>query len=305
MVDEKKPAEPAKSSSAGIFGPVIHVIHEARKVHPAAGILLILLAIFIVVTVVYQQISPFAGDGWPDIVRFIVYAVLISLFLMMLVAFFAEFIMPSENPKQGAQFGRGAMLVLMIAAGGGGGWLANENCKFDRFVFGGEPCALAPLDDRDEEPTNKVAASDKDEVKAPDPEPKPIPAPPKPVVFGGYVNNRKTAEATIRNLRARVRFTTELFVADVTPDNIFTVELPPEAVDETVYVSIRGQGFRSISNKAVKIAKPLKGTENVNHIWDLFPISKPTQPPDLTHKVKIPSQYLRKLESKAIQLQKK
>ncbi|MEE9434576.1 MAG: hypothetical protein V3V15_10100 [Sphingorhabdus sp.] len=299
MVKEQKPAEAGNvGGEAGIFGPLINLVHQARKIHPAAGYLLIILAIFAVGVAIYKMMDPFAGEGGlPDLLRIILFTVLLLLFLMLLVAFFADFITPSERHHKGLQLRRGILLLIMSVGGGALAWQAGENCRMSEILMGGEACG-ATLTDKPVQPPVAIAPPKEEE------QPTTVPPPAaEPVILGGYIENMKAKETAIPRLRVRVRFGGKFYKTKTTAENFFTAILPTKAEGKKAYVTVEAAGYQTIFGSPVNIAKQESAFDNSDYSWALYPKEARPRPPRPRPKPLFPSKYREKLKTQILSQQ--
>lgn len=221
--------EPA-ASGGGVFGPIIELIQAAQKIHPAAGFLLVVLALFVVAGAVFKIIVPLATDTDPF--RMILYVAFLLLFLVVLVATIADFVVPPNGrARKAARWQRLILLLVMTGVGGYAVWQVSNptpgNCPVRR-VLSGPDAANCDV---------------------------PIAVAKKPVIEG-YIESTDDPFTTIKNASVKILLGATPFVPPVTETGAFTAELPDTAKGQDVEISVNVPGYQRIMRKRHTVTVP-------------------------------------------------
>jgi len=243
----------------GLFSPLVSLINVATKTHPAAGFLGIILAVFGVAAVIFKTAADIAGDY--DIYRTVLFIALMIIFLLLLVAFVADFIIPTGKLKIAKRIQRGILLFIMGFAGGYAVWQVSnptpENCAIRSFLIGYEAAKCSGE-------YRNIAKSEPETAKP-------------PIVYGS-LESSSDSTAVIENAFVKVRLGAQTYGPKVNKLGSFMQELPAYAVDRDVKINITAPGYKSIVNDKVKVNAPSPTEPFTEKIWHLARVGAPPAP---------------------------
>ena len=283
----------------GLFAPLISLINAARDVHPAAGFLLVILAIFAVGSAIFKIAAEIAGDY--DIYRTVLFIALMLIFLLLLVAFVADFVVASSKQKTATRIQRGILLLIMGLAGGYGVWQVSnpnkENCAVRNFLIGFGAAKCSGIHAQPESEPGPI-----EPVPGPIVQPEPEPA--KPPVIYGSIESASDSTAIIKNAFVKVSLGAQTYGPKVNELGSFIQELPSYAVDRNIRINITAPGYKSVINDKITVLAPSPTEPFTEKVWPLSragttPVPLPPLNYKLRDKVKLPT-FEKKIVSAAV-----